>query len=160
MSVMPRPDDPKLWPQREGLKAALQYPGFAGTIFDSLPEDCFTDPSYERIRAAIAESGGCAAGLSGVQWTGTVTHRIDDPAVASLVTELAVESMAVEESGIPRYIASVLARLQEVWVGAQIADIKSRLRRMAPGDDPDGYNAVFGDLVALESYRRSLLEQD
>ncbi|HMS75071.1 DNA primase [Gordonia sp. (in: high G+C Gram-positive bacteria)] len=160
MSVMPRPDDPKLWPQREGLKAALQYPGIAGTIFDSLPEDCFTDPSYERIRAAIAESGGCAAGLSGVQWTGTVTHRIDDPAVASLVTELAVESMAVEESGIPRYIASVLARLQEVWVGAQIADIKSRLRRMAPGDDPDGYNAVFGDLVALESYRRSLLEQD
>ena len=53
----------------------------------------------------------------------------------------------------------MLARLQEVWVGAQIADIKSRLRRMAPGEDPDGYNAVFGDLVALEAYRRSLLEQ-
>mgnify|MGYP002139754546 CR=1 FL=1 len=30
---------------------------------------------------------------------------------------------------------------------------------VAPGEDPDGYNAVFGDLVALEAYRRSLLEQ-
>lgn len=160
MGVAPRSDDPRLWPQREGLKAALQYPGIAGTIFDSLPEDCFTDPSYARIRAAIAESGGCAAGLSGVEWTDAVTHRVDDPVVGSLVTELAVESMAVDESAIPRYITGVLARLQEVWVGAQIADIKSRLRRMSPGDDPDGYNAVFGDLVALESYRRSLLEGD
>jgi DNA primase len=53
----------------------------------------------------------------------------------------------------------VLARLQEVWVGSQIADLKSKLRRMSPGDDPDAYNALFGDLVALEAYRRSLLEQ-
>ncbi|MBD0023852.1 DNA primase [Gordonia pseudamarae] len=160
MGVTPRADDPALWPQREGLKAALQYPGIAGTIFDSLPEDCFTDPSYALIRAAIAQAGGCAVGLSGVGWTDAVTQHIDDPVVASLVTELAVESMAVEESAVPRYVTSVLARLQEVWVGAQIADIKSRLRRMSPGDDPDGYNAVFGDLVALESYRRSLLDQD
>ena len=67
--------------------------------------------------------------------------------------------MPVEEANLPRYINSVLARSQEVWVGAQIADLKSKLRRMSPGTDPDGYNALFGDLVALEAYRRSLLEQ-
>ena len=32
-------------------------------------------------------------------------------------------------------------------------------RHIVPGDDPDAYNALFGDLVALEAYRRSLLEQ-
>ena len=75
------------------------------------------------------------------------------------MTELAVEPIPVEDDRIPQYISSVLARSQEIWVGSQIADIKSKLRRMSPSNDPDGYNALFGDLVALESYRRSLLEQ-
>ncbi len=98
-------------------------------------------------------------GLGGAAWVDSVRNAVDDPVIDPLVTELAVETMRVDEDNIARYISSVLARLQEVWVGSQIADIKSRLRRMAPSDDPDGYNAVFGDLVALESYRRSLLEQ-
>ena len=59
----------------------------------------------------------------------------------------------------PRYISGVLARLQEVWVSGQIADLKSRVQRMSPAEDPKGYSALFGDLVALEEYRRGLLEQ-
>lgn len=155
----PRPNDPRLWAQREALKAALQYPAIAGTVFDSLPGECFTDPAYLRVRQVMADLGGTSSGMGGAQWVDAVNHQVDDPALAPLVTELAVEPMAVSEDNIPRYINSVLARLQEVWVGAQIADIKSRLRRMAPSEDPDGYKAVFGDLVALEAYRRSLLEQ-
>ena len=159
-TARPLPNDPRLWPQREALKAALQYPAIAGTVFDSLPGECFTDPSYLTIREAIAAVGGAAAGLGGATWVDAVHHRvIDDPAVAPLVTELAVEPIPVEDDRIPRYISSVLARSQEIWVGSQIADIKSKLRRMSPGNDPDGYNALFGDLVALEAYRRSLLEQ-
>ena len=77
------------------------------------------------------------------------------------MTELAVESMAVEESGIPRYIASVLARLQEVWVGAQIADIKSRLRRMAPATIRTATTRCsVTSSPRSPQYRRSLLEQD
>jgi DNA primase len=53
----------------------------------------------------------------------------------------------------------VLARLQEVWVGRQIAEVKSKLQRMSPVDHSDDYHALFGDLVAMEAYRRSLLEQ-
>lgn len=155
----PQPDDPRLWPQREALKAALQYPAIAGTVFDSLPEECFTDPAYAAVRNAMSALGGTSSGMGGAQWVDAVHHEVDNPVMGPLVTELAVEPMPVSENNIARYIGSVQARLQEVWVGAQIADIKSRLRRMAPGDDPDAYNAVFGDLVALEAYRRSLLEQ-
>lgn len=155
----PRPDDPRLWPQREALKAALQYPAIAGTVFDSLPVECFTDPAYATVRTAMSELGGTSSGMGGAQWVDAVHHQVDDQVLGPLVTELAVEPMPVSENSIPRYIGSVLARLQEVWVGAQIADIKSRLRRMAPGEDPDTYHAVFGDVVALEVYRRSLLEQ-
>ncbi|ACY22348.1 DNA primase [Gordonia bronchialis DSM 43247] len=159
--VMARPlaTDPRLWPQREALKAALQYPGIAGTVFDSLPVECFTEPAYAAVRQAMTALGGTSSGLGGAGWVDAVRTAVDDQSIEPLVTELAVEGMPVDEDNIPRYISGVLARLQEVWVGAQIADIKSRLRRMAPGEDPDGYNAVFGDLVALEAYRRSLLEQ-
>jgi len=155
----PNPDDPRLWPQREALKAALQYPAIAGTVFDSLPEECFTEPAYTVVRNAMSALGGTSSGMGGTEWIDAVNHEVDNPVVGPIVTELAVEPMPVSEQNIPRYIGSVLARLQEVWVGSQIADIKSRLRRMAPGDDPDGYHTVFGDLVALEAYRRSLLEQ-
>ncbi len=158
-TARPIPTDPRLWPQREALKAALQYPAIAGTVFDSLPVQCFTEPAYATVRTAMSSLGGTSSGMGGAEWVDAVHNTVDDPVVGPLVTELAVESMPVSENNIPRYIASVLARLQEVWVGAQIADIKSRLRRMSPGEDPDGYNAVFGDLVALEAYRRSLLEQ-
>ncbi|EGD57120.1 DNA primase [Gordonia neofelifaecis] len=159
-TARPLPNDPRLWPQREALKAALQYPAIAGTVFDSLPGECFTDPSYLAIRESIAAAGGAASGLGGAAWVDAVHNGVvDDPAVAPLVTELAVEPLPVEDDRVPQYISSVLARSQEIWVGSQIADIKSKLRRMSPGNDPDGYNALFGDLVALEAYRRSLLEQ-
>ncbi|GAB17332.1 DNA primase [Gordonia effusa NBRC 100432] len=158
-TAKPLASDPRLWPQREALKSALQYPAIAGTVFDSLPVECFTEPAYAKIRTTMTELGGTSSGMGGAQWVGAVINGVDDQVVGPLVTELAVEPIPVSENAIPRYIGSVLARLQEVWVGAQIADIKSRLRRMSPAEDSDAYNAVFGDLVALEAYRRSLLEQ-
>ncbi|GGF28555.1 DNA primase [Williamsia phyllosphaerae] len=158
-AARPSPTDPRLWPQREALKAALQYPAIAGTVFDSLPVECFPEPAYALIRTAMQTAGGTSAGLGGAQWLDVIGRELDNPVLTSMLTELAVEPMPVSEQAIPRYIGSVLARLQEGWVGEQIADIKSRLRRMSPGDDPEAYNAVFGDLVALEAYRRSLLEQ-
>lgn len=157
--VRPAPTNPRLWPQREALKAALQYPAIAGTVFDSLPVDCFTDAAYASIRGAITECGGTSSASGGVEWVEAISTGVGGGDAGSLVTELAVEALPVSEDMIPKYIQGVLARLQEVWVGDQIADIKSRLRRMSPGDDPDAYNAIFGDLVALEAYRRSLLEQ-
>ena len=75
-------------------------------------------------------------------------------------TNSGVEAIRVEDDErLPRYIGGVLARLQEVWVGRQIAEMKSKLQRMSPVEQGDEYHALFGDLVAMETYRRSLLEQ-
>ena len=52
-----------------------------------------------------------------------------------------------------------LPALSLPWVGRQIAEVKSKLQRMSPVEQGDEYHSLFGDLVALESYRRSLLEQ-
>ncbi|MFV8050879.1 DNA primase [Mycobacterium sp. 48b] len=156
----PDPTDPTLWPQREALKAALQYPAIAGPVFDSLTVESFTHPGYAAVRSAMEAAGGVASGRSGAQWIEAVREQTTSPAAASLVNELGVEAINVEDDEhLPRYISSVLARLQEVWVGRQIAEVKSKLQRMSPVEQGDEYHALFGDLVAMESYRRSLLEQ-
>ncbi|MDH6194863.1 DNA primase [Mycobacterium frederiksbergense] len=156
----PNPTDPTLWPQREALKAGLQYPAMAGPVFDSLTVDSFTHPGYAAVRSAIETAGGTASGQSGAQWIEAVREQVSSPAAANLINELGVEAINVEDDEqLPRYISSVLARLQEVWVGRQIAEVKSKLQRMSPVEQGDEYHALFGDLVAMESYRRSLLEQ-
>ncbi len=155
----PDPRDPTLWPQREALKAAIQFPALAGPVFDALTIESFTHPGYAAVHAAIAAAGGTGAGLTGAQWVEAVREQASAPATAGLVSELGVETVNVDEEKLPRYIAGVLARMQEVWVGRQIAEVKSKLQRMSPVEQGDEYHALFGDLVALEAYRRSLLEQ-
>ncbi|MGE0221111.1 DNA primase [Mycolicibacterium sp.] len=157
--VRPDPADPTLWPQREALKSALQYPALAGPVFDSLVAESFTHPGYAAVRAAIEAAGGTSAGMSGAQWIEAVRERTATPAAATLVNELGVEAINADDDVLPRYIGGVLARLQEVWIGRQIAEVKSKLQRMSPVEQGDEYHSLFGDLVAMESYRRSLLEQ-
>jgi len=161
-ATVPRPDpkDPTLWPQRDSLKAALQYPAIAGPVFDTLTVESFTHPAYAAVRTAISAAGGMSAGGTGGQWIDAVREQAASPQVASLINELGVEAFRVEDDDrLARYIGGVLARLQEVWVGRQIAEMKSKLQRMSPVDNDEEYNALFGDLVAMETYRRSLLER-
>ncbi len=154
----PDPRDPTLWPQREALKAALQYPALAGPVFDTLTVESFTHPGYASVRAAIEAAGGTARSPGGAQWIDQV--RQSALADTALVSELGVEGIRVDdEDKLPRYIAGVLARLQEVWIGRQIAEVKSKLQRMSPVEQTEDYHAVFGDLIALETYRKSLLAQ-
>jgi DNA primase len=159
--AVPRPDprDPTLWPQREALKSALQYPALAGPVFDTLPVESFTHPGYAAVRAAIDAAGGTSTGVNGAQWIDAVRQQSASALTAGLVNELGVEAIQVDDEKLPRYIGGVLARLQEVWMGRQIAEVKSKLQRMSPIEHGDEYHALFGDLVAMEAYRRSLLEQ-
>jgi DNA primase len=156
----PDPRDPTLWPQREALKAALQYPALAGPVFDTLTVDSFTHAGYAAVRVAITAAGGMSAGLSGGDWIEAVRAQVASPEAAGMVSELGVESIKVDDDErLPRYVGGVLARLQEVSVGRQIAEMKSKLQRMSPVEQSDDYNALFGDLIALETYRKSLLQQ-
>lgn len=159
LAVRPDPRDPTLWPQREALKSALQYPALAGPVFDALTVEGFTHPEYAAVRAAIDTAGGTSAGLSGAKWLDMVRQQTTSTVTSALISELGVEAIQVDDDKLPRYIAGVLARLQEVWLGRQIAEVKSKLQRMSPIEQGDEYHALFGDLVAMEAYRRSLLEQ-
>ncbi|MEV0045983.1 DNA primase [Nocardia rhamnosiphila] len=159
-AARPDPRDPVLRSQRQALTAGLQYPEIAGPAFDALEADAFTHPAYIAVRTLMAEAGGVAAGLSGADWVGTISDRTDDLTLRALVSELASEPLPVKTTGdIPRFITGVLANAQAALVGRQIAELKSRLHRVSSVDEPETYMALFADLVALEQYRKSLLEQ-
>jgi DNA primase len=158
-AARPDPRDPTLWPQRAALKSALQYPALAGPVFDALTVESFTHPGYAAVRTAIDAAGGTSGGVTGAQWIDAVRQQTTSALTAGLISELGVEEIQADDEKLSRYIAGVLARLQEVWMGRQIAEVKSKLQRMSPIEQGDEYHALFGDLVAMEAYRRSLLEQ-
>ena len=85
--------------------------------------------------------------------------ELDDGVARALVTELGVEEIQVDAEMLRAYSSSVLARLQEVWIGGQVAQVKAVLSRMRPSDDEDGYRQLFADLLVLEEYRRELLAE-
>lgn len=156
---LPDPKSPNLWPQRETLKLALQYPDLAGSYFDGLEEAAFTHPAYQAIRQAIAAVGGCQQAHSGVGWIAKVSDQMTDLTGRGLVSELAVEEFHVPEEKLERYADSVLSRLQETEIGNEIARLKGKLQRMRPSDDERAYNSLFVDLVALEQARRELYDR-
>jgi len=100
----------------------------------------------------------CTA-LSGPALVDATSQSCAHQTVRSLVTELAVEPLHHNAEPDARYVSSLVAALQEGIVAAQIAELKSRLQRLSPVDDAEAYRTLFGDLVALEQYRKALGDQ-
>jgi DNA primase len=155
----PRPNDPALWTQREALKVALQVPALAGPYYDALPEDVFAHPAYLALHRAVIAAGGASGGVSGPAFVDAVAQHCPHQTVRSLLTELAVEPLQVKDEVDNRYVESIVARLQETMVAKQVADLKSRLQRLSPVNNVEEYHELFGDLVALEQYRKALRDQ-
>ena len=155
---MPDRSDPRLRIQREVLKSALQLPGLAGPVYDTLPDDAFGHPAYLAVHRAVLAAGGTASGFSGSAWVAEVAKNLG-AGYRRLVTELAVEALQSREADDHRYVSSMLAALQGTLVERQVAEIKSRLQRLSPVTDADEYHELFGDLVALEQYKKVLRDQ-
>jgi DNA primase len=128
-------------------------------MYDSLPQEVFTDPAYAELHRAVLTAGGTASGLAGADLIDAVTKCCVSGSVRSLVTELAVEPIPTRQNMLERYAAGMLAALQRQLLAGQIADIKSRLQRLSPIEEPDEARALWADLVALEQYYKALGEQ-
>ncbi len=167
--AVPPKDDPRLHLQREAVKAALQVPTVAGPAYDELPEQVFTHPAFALVHRAVQAAGGVCGGLSGHTWLEAVVAECT-PESRPLVTELAVEPLDLArrsgrssgdraETEEARYIGSVIAGVRLALVEAQVAELKARLQRINPVEEPDAYHQLFGDLVPLEQYRIALREK-
>ncbi|MDT4909968.1 MAG: primase [Pseudonocardiales bacterium] len=145
--------------EREVLKIALQLPAIAGPQFDALAEDAFLLPAHRALRRAIATAGGTAAAVTGPAWTSSVEASLPDETLRSGVHALAVEPLRSGADSQDRYADAVLARLHEIVAARQVAALKSKLQRINPIEAPEEHARLFGELISLESYRRSLRER-
>jgi DNA primase len=144
--------------EREVLKVALQLPAVAGPQFDALREDDFVVPAHRAVRAAVAAAGGTSAAVSGPAWVERVEAGMN-PDLRAGLHALAVEPLHTGTLTQDRYADAMMARFQEIVTGRQVAALKSRLQRINPQDEPEEHARLFGELISLESHRRTLRER-
>ena len=154
------PTDPVVQLERQVLQLAVQRPGLCGPEFDALGAEAFTAPVHRSVFTLIAACGGTAAGGGSVkQWAARLREEAPNERAQAFVTGLAVEQPFITWEPDAKYADVVLARIGELAVSRQITAVKARLQRMNPVEEQAAYNRMFGDLVALETRRRALVER-
>ena len=138
--------DPILMLEREVLKAKLQANELAPQWVD-IEANAFTYPPYAAVRAKIDSLPDMNIG--------SLLERTEDENLRGLLTELIVEPIRTDGEVSERYVASIIARLREVGLSRDIAEIKSTLQRINPVDEAERYTEIFGALVAKEAQRRA-----
>ena len=146
----PDPRDPKLMAERGLLKLMLQYP----QLFDAQwalvePED-FRHPTYRTVFDLVRTT------QPGDGWQQRIQEATHDDVVKQLVVALLVEAV-LHDDPTASYARAYAARVRLLSVVDDIANLKSRLQRTNPQQDPKAYNAMFADLVTLESLRKELI---
>ena len=164
LAAPPRPQvpslrDPRFAIERETLKIVIQHPSSVGRVINGVGPDDFSHPTYRGVWEAVAAAGGPAAGVEDEGWSTKVRSSVADPAVSSAISELGVEPVLTPEAPTSTYVAMHVYRLQELTTMRRIAELKSRLQRTNPVEHAAAYNKMFGELVALEQYRRNLRDQ-
>jgi DNA primase len=152
--------DPVVQLERQVLQLAVQRPGLCGPEFDALGADAFTVPVHRAVFTLIAGCGGTAGARgSAREWAARLREEAPNERAQAFVTGLAVEPPVIAGEPDARYADVVLARIGELAVSREIGAVKGRLQRMNPVEEQAGYNRMFGDLVALETRRRALLDR-
>ena len=152
--------DPVVQLERQALQLAVQRPGLCGPEFDALGAGAFTVPVHRAVFTLIAACGGTAAGGgSGRAWAARLREEAPNERAQAFVTGLAVEPLVIAGEPDAKYADVVLARVGELAVSREITTVKARLQRMNPVEEQAGYNRTFGDLVALETRRRALVDR-
>jgi len=141
----PDPSELRLILEREVLKARLQMPALCRGWKD-IEKSAFTHPAYQKLRDFI---------LTQPEYESVSIDRAESEDLRSFITELTVEPIRTDGEVSDRYVSSIIARLREVAISRAIAEIKSTLQRINPVENEAEYNRIFGDLVAMETTRRT-----
>jgi len=142
----PNPQEPRLILEREVLKARLQMPTLISN-WREIESGAFSHPAYIQLAQIIAQ----AEEKSSIE-----IEQINDEKMRSLFTELNVEPIRADGEVTGHYVESIVARLREVGISREIAELKSSLQRLNPVENEQEYNQAFASLVALETTRRGL----
>ena len=152
-------DEAAVQVEREAVKLAVQLPVLVGPVYDSLDADVFTDADLRAVHEVIAKAGGTGTAVGGEAWVSALLEHCPDDQVRQRITSLAVEALRSDTEPDERYAGAVLARVQEHAATRRVAELKPRLQRVNPVEEPELYGRLFAELIALEQTARSHRER-
>lgn len=144
----PDPADRRLEVERGTAKLVVQNPMlFAQPGWSGIEPEDFTHPAYRDLLAAAT----AAIEIDG-EWVHAILSATTDETVRRLVVALGVEPPLRDPD--QTYAQTYVAKLKLLTVNRQITELKSRLQRTNPVDQQSEYNALFSQLLTLESQRQ------
>ena len=155
-NAVPDLREPRYSVERETLKLVIQVPMVIGRTTGDIGPNDFTHPTYRGVWQAVAAAGGPAAAAADPGWAAKVRSAATDPAVSSAISALGVEPVLTAKEPDAAYVTQYVVRLLELTTARRVAEVKSRLQRTNPVEQPGEYNKMFGELAALEQHRRTL----
>jgi len=143
--------------EREALKLAVQAPVAVAPIFDELDDEVFTDDRSRAVLEVVRKAGGVSASSGGEAWVARLLGEAPDDAVRSTITALAVEAPLTEWE-LQRYGQLTMSQLQMHAATRRVAELKGRVQRINPVEEPDLYNRTYAELIGLEKTVRAFRE--
>ena len=143
--------------EREALKLAVQAPVTVAPIFDELDDQVFQDERHKLVQEAVRKAGGVAVATGGEAWVGQVLEAAQDDTVRSVVMALAVEAPLTDWE-LDRYAFATLTQLQMHSATRRVMELKSKLQRINPVEEPEVYNRTYAELIRLEATVRAFRE--
>lgn len=163
---LPDPRDPRLMLERDTLRLLVQRPDLARDAVADLDASDFTHPAYTALWKALAAEGGfgekpSAAKIAAISERTAVLAPTQEArqALRELLGALAVEPIHMKGDLTAPYLDVHACRLRELTARRRIDEVKSRLQRMNPVTETAEYNRLYGELIALEQFRRDLNEK-
>jgi DNA primase len=126
-------------------------------IFDELHEDVFTDPRAQQVHETIRKSGGVSPATGGEAWVARLLEEAPDDPVRSAITALAVEAPLTDWE-LPRYGQVTLNQLQMHAADRRVKELKGKVQRINPVEEPELYNRTYAELIGLEKTARAFRE--
>lgn len=147
--------------EREALKSILQQPEISSAWYAIVEDAAFTFEPYRAAHVAVMTTLNQIdpADVSTHEWVDAIMAAAPDDAVRTMLSALLVEPINADEGEqVERYVTGVIAKLQELDAMRRIAELKGRLQRLDPVSEAAEQEALFAQLLALETHRRSLAD--
>jgi DNA primase len=140
--------------EREALRLLVQAPELCPSPPGALDPERFATPMYRKAFDFLREP---RPGSNG-EGPGSFVARAQDrgEGFGRLIAALAVEPTEADGEPTREYAEAVFVRLEELYLGRQIDELRRELERMNPQKDPTGYEDLFGQMVSLLGRRRRL----